>query len=94
MVVRGGSGKGRQLHNAVMILNVEQPEDLYSASTLLNQIEFATGLEGRLRIEAHVDSAGSSTLTRRSARATVRRSCERRLGAMQIQITKEGKQYE
>jgi citrate lyase beta subunit len=95
--VRSGSGKGRENLNAVMVLNVGQPEDLYAAGTLLNQIEFATGLEGRIRIEAQVESADSSTSTPRSARASVRRSCERRphgRGAIQIQFTREGNQYE
>ena len=51
-------GSGENL-DGVLIPKVERPEDLYAVATLLNQIDLATGLEGRrIGIEAQVESAG------------------------------------
>jgi hypothetical protein len=57
--------------------------------------ELATDLAGRIRIEAQVESTGG--LVKVEATGPVRRSCRCRPhegGAMQLQITREGKQDE
>src|SRR5918998_2796821 len=44
--------------DAVMIPKVQRPEDLHAASTLLFQLETATGLEvGKVKIEGQIESA-------------------------------------
>src|SRR5215203_4092621 len=58
---------------AVMIPKVNRPEDLYAVSTLLSQLELATGLEtGKIKLEAQIESAGGLTNIDAIARATPR----------------------
>jgi len=59
--------------DAVMIPKVNRPEDLYAVSTLLSQLELATGLEtGKIKLEAQIESAGGLANADAIARATDR----------------------
>ncbi|HZF58255.1 MAG TPA: CoA ester lyase, partial [Rubrobacter sp.] len=59
--------------NAVMVPKVNGPEDLHVVATLLTQLELAPGLEqGRIRVEAQIESAEGLTNVDAIARATGR----------------------
>jgi citrate lyase subunit beta/citryl-CoA lyase len=59
--------------DAVVIPKVNRPEDLYVVDTLLSQIEVAVGLEeGKVRIEAQIESAAGLTNAEEIAAATDR----------------------
>ena len=59
--------------SAVMIPKVNRPEDLYAVAVLLSQLELATDLEqGKIRLEAQIESAEGLANVDQIARATGR----------------------
>jgi citrate lyase subunit beta/citryl-CoA lyase len=59
--------------DAVMIPKVNRPEDLYAVAVLLSQLELATDLEqGKIRLEAQIESAEGLANVDQIARATGR----------------------
>ena len=59
--------------DAVMIPKVNRPEDLYAVAVLLSQLELATDLEqGKIRLEAQIESAEGLANVDQIARATNR----------------------
>src|ERR687889_1499815 len=59
--------------DAVMIPKVNRPEDLHAVSVLLSQLELATDLEqGKIRLEAQIESAEGLANVDQIARATGR----------------------
>jgi citrate lyase beta subunit len=59
--------------SAVMIPKVNRPEDLYAVAVLLSQLELATDLEqGKIRLEAQIESAEGLANVDSIARATNR----------------------
>ena len=65
-------GAGDNL-DAVLLPKVERPEDLYTAATLLHQIELAEGLETKgIGIEAQIESAGGLVNVDATVRASDR----------------------
>jgi citrate lyase subunit beta / citryl-CoA lyase len=65
-------GAGNAL-DALMVPKVNRPEDLYSVSILLSQLELATELQtGKIRLEAQIESAEGLTNVDSIASATSR----------------------
>ena len=65
-------GTGESL-DAVLIPKVNKPQDLHVVATLLAQLELATGLEeGKIELEAQIESAEGLTNIGSIARATPR----------------------
>jgi citrate lyase beta subunit len=59
--------------DGVMVPKVNRPEDLHAVSTLLSQLELATGLEpGKIKLEAQIESAEGLINADTIARATPR----------------------
>ena len=61
--------------DAIMVPKVNRPEDLHVVSTLLSQLELATGLEpGKIRVEGQIESAeglvNADSIARASERLT------------------------
>ena len=71
-VIEVAEGAGGEL-DAILVPKVNRPEDLYAVTVLLDGIELETGLEqGRIKLEAQIESAEGLTNVDAIARATDR----------------------